>query len=58
MAARGLDERCRYRVDTLMGMLAAARDGIGLAALPGYLCDGDERLAWVGGPIPKLSTDL
>lgn len=58
MAAQGLDELCRYRVDTVMGMLGAVCDGIGLAVLPCYLCDGDERLARVGGTIPELSTDL
>ncbi len=58
MVAHGVDQRCRYRVDTLMGMLAAVRDGIGLGVVPCYLCDGDEQLARVGDPIPDLSTDL
>lgn len=58
MAAHGFDERCRYQVDTVMGMLAAVRDGMGLAVLPCYLCDGDERLVRVGDTIPELSTDL
>ena len=58
MAAHGIDEHCRYRVDTLMGMLMAVRDGIGVAVLPCYLCDGDERLTRIGEPIPALATDL
>ncbi|SDL19364.1 DNA-binding transcriptional regulator, LysR family [Modicisalibacter muralis] len=58
MAGHGVDERCHYRVDTLMGMLAAVRDDIGVAVLPCYLCDGDERLARVGEPIAELATDL
>lgn len=58
MAMHGFDERCRYRVDTVMGMLAAVRDGMGVAVLPCYLCDGEERLARLGDTIPELSTDL
>ncbi len=58
MVAQGADERCRYRVDTLMGMLAVVRNGIGLAVLPCYLGDGDEHVVRVGEPIPELSTDL
>lgn len=58
MSAKGLDARCRYRVDTLMGMLAAVRDGIGAAVLPCYLCDGGEALTRVGEPISELATDL
>lgn len=58
MATHGFDERCRYRVDTVMGMLAAVREGIGLAVLPCYLCTGDQRLVRFGDAIPELSTDL
>ena len=58
LAARGLTGRCRYAVDSVFGMLAAARDGAGLAVLPCYLADGDARLARIGGTIPELATDL
>jgi len=58
MAEEGLDERCRYRVDSLFGMLAAARDGAGLAVLPCYLGEPDRRLVRVGKAIPALATDL
>ncbi|MGC3874521.1 LysR family transcriptional regulator [Halomonas sp. GXIMD04776] len=58
MAQSGHDSRCHYRIDTLLGMLAAVRDGIGRAVLPCYLCDDDERLVRVGEPIPELATDL
>ncbi len=58
MAAQGLDARCRYRVDSVMGMLAAVRDGSGLAVLPCYLCDGDERLVRLGETLPALASDL
>lgn len=58
MADQRLDQHCRYRVDTLFGMFAAVRDGAGLAVLPCYLADGDQRLIRVGETIPALSTDL
>ncbi len=58
MTEQELDEHCKYRVDSLLGMLAAARDGAGLAVLPCYLADSDERLVRIGEAIPALSTDL
>lgn len=58
MAAHGLDERCRYRVDTLMGIFAAVRSGIGLAVLPCYLADDDPQLVLFGECIPELASDL
>lgn len=58
LRAEGLEGRCRYAVDSVFGMLAAARDGAGLAVLPCYLADGDARLARVGETIPALATDL
>lgn len=58
MAAQGHDENCRYRVDALMGMLAAVREGIGVAVLPCYLCDGDRCLVRLGPTIPELASDL
>lgn len=58
MVNNGADERCRYRVDTMFGMLAAARDGIGRAVLPCYLADAEPALTRLGEPIPELATDL
>lgn len=58
MTAQGVDERCRYRVDSVTGMLAAVRDGLGVAVLPCYLADDDQRLARISEPIPELATDL
>jgi len=58
MCSQGHDARCRYRVDTLNGMRAAVRDGIGVAALPCYLGDPDERLARLSEPVEDLSVDL
>ncbi|MGQ4878589.1 LysR family transcriptional regulator [Billgrantia sp. LNSP4103-1] len=58
MAEQGANEPCRYRVDTMFGMLAAARDGLGRAVLPCYLADAEPALARLGEPIPELATDL
>lgn len=58
MRERGLDARCRYRVDSLQGMQAGVRDGIGVAVLPCYLGDADERLIRLGEPLPELAHDL
>nr|WP_206022273.1 LysR family transcriptional regulator [Halomonas bachuensis] len=58
MAENGANERCRYRVDTMLGMLAAARDGLGRAVLPCYLADAEPALERNGEPIPELATDL
>lgn len=58
MAANNLDRLCRYRVDTVMGMIAAVRNGLGLAALPCYLADRDAKLTRVSAPIPELTVDL
>jgi DNA-binding transcriptional LysR family regulator len=58
MLARKLDDRCRYRVNSLLGMHAAVRSGLGVAALPCYLCDGDPGLTRLSEPLPELDTQL
>lgn len=58
MQRHGLDGRCRYRVDSLDGIRAGVRDGLGVAVLPCYLADADDRLVRIGEPIPELATDL
>ena len=58
MADQGVGENCRYWVDTTFGMFTAVRDGAGLAVLPCYLGDSDQRLIRVGEAIPALSADL
>ncbi|GGY04986.1 LysR family transcriptional regulator [Litchfieldella qijiaojingensis] len=58
MADNDVGGRCRYRVDTMLGMFAAVRDGMGLAVLPCYLADADHALARLTDPIPELATDL
>lgn len=58
LADAGLTDRCHYRIDTLLGMLAAARDGLGCAVLPCYLADAEPALCRLGEPIPALATEL
>ena len=47
-----------FRTNTLMGMLAAARAGLGLAALPCFLGDAAEELQRVLPPQGELVTEL
>ncbi|WP_323120482.1 LysR family transcriptional regulator [Burkholderia alba] len=58
MREQGVDARCAYRVDTLLGLFTAARAGIGAAVLPCYLADGDRDLVRIGDRIDVLATDL
>lgn len=53
-----LVERCRIRVNSVYGMLSAARAGLGVSVLPCYLGENDEQLSRVGGAIPSMATDL
>ena len=56
--SEGLVDRCRIRVNTVYGMLSAARAGLGLALLPCYLGENDEQLLRVGKEIPSMASDL
>lgn len=58
MQAQGHDQHCHFRVDSVLGMRAAARDGIGHAVLPCYIGDADRELVRIGDPIDELATDL
>jgi len=58
MAAHGADAYCRYRADTLFGMYAAVREGVGAAVMPRYLCDADPRLVRLGPAIPEMASEL
>lgn len=58
MTAQGLDDRCRFKVDSVVAMQAAVADGHGLAVLPCYLGDVDPRLSRVGKVIPEMAVDL
>jgi DNA-binding transcriptional LysR family regulator len=50
--------RPALRANTLLGMLAAADAGVGLAALPCFLGDGTAGLRRVRAPLDELSTSL
>ena len=58
LAEEGLVERCRIRVNTVYGMLSAAKAGLGLAVLPCYLGENDDQLIRVGKEISSMETDL
>jgi DNA-binding transcriptional LysR family regulator len=47
-----------YRTSSLVNQLTAAREGVGLAALPCYLADPEPGLRRVLGPVPELAREL
>lgn len=51
-------ERVRMRVDSLLAMVDAARDGMGMAPLLCHLADGERRLQRVAEPDPRFDTGL
>ncbi len=48
----------QYRINTLMGMLEATKQNLGLAALPCFIADTDPKLYRICSPLPELATDL
>ncbi|WP_129139341.1 LysR family transcriptional regulator [Modicisalibacter coralii] len=58
MRRRGVDSHVGYRVDSMLGMLAAVRSGLGQGVLPCYLADGEPALCRRDEPIAELATDL
>lgn len=56
--SRGYREHCRYRIDSLLGIQVAARQGSGVAALPCYLAEPDEQLLRLTPPVAELATPL
>ncbi|SDR53957.1 transcriptional regulator, LysR family [Rhizobiales bacterium GAS113] len=51
-------DRIVHRSSTLMGLLAAARAGMGVAPLPCYLGDTDTTLRRVLPPVPEMASAL
>jgi DNA-binding transcriptional LysR family regulator len=51
-------QRIVYRADSLLAISAAARAGMGVAALPCYLGDADPDLQRIGGPCKELAVPL
>lgn len=58
MRQQDVDSRCRYRVDSVLGMYAAVRAGQGVAVLPCYLGDPDPLLVRLGEPVADMATEL
>ena len=57
MAKHGVDQRCRLRVNSVLGMHAAVKAGIGVAVLPDYLARDDAELVRLDS-VGELDTDL
>jgi DNA-binding transcriptional LysR family regulator len=51
-------ERISFRSNSLVNQLMAVRAGVGIALLPCYLADGDERLQRISGVLPDLASEL
>lgn len=51
-------DRVAFRSNTLLGLLAGTRAGLGLAALPCFLADRDAKLRRIGPVIPEMTTGL
>lgn len=58
MRQQGVDARCRYRVDSVLGLYAAVGAGQGVAVLPCYLGDRDPHLVRMSQIVPEVATDL
>jgi DNA-binding transcriptional LysR family regulator len=52
------DASCVCRMDSVLGMHAAVRSGIGVAVLPCYLAEPDTRMQRLGDEIEELTIDL
>ncbi|MBV8887257.1 MAG: LysR family transcriptional regulator [Chroococcidiopsidaceae cyanobacterium CP_BM_RX_35] len=50
--------RMQYRSNTLIGMLEAAKQNLGLVALPYHLAEPDPDLQQVRSPLPELASEL
>jgi DNA-binding transcriptional LysR family regulator len=51
-------EACVCRIDTVLGMYAAVRSGIGVAVLPTYLAEPDGELVRLGALVDEVAIDL
>lgn len=58
MIDQNLEDQCHYRVDSVSGILAGARAGIGVAALPCYLASQKDDLVQLTDPVPELTVGL
>lgn len=51
-------ERIAYRSNSLVNQLMAVRAGVGIAVLPCYLADRDDRVRRISGVLPDLASEL
>jgi DNA-binding transcriptional LysR family regulator len=51
-------DQIAFRSNTLLGIIRAARSGLGLAILPCFVGDGDPHLMRLRGPLPELDVSL
>lgn len=58
MAVDSRRSKTRYRLDSMLAMALAAKTGCGIAVLPCYLADADDRLQRLTDPVPELATQL
>lgn len=58
MRRLGCEGSCICRMDSVLGMHAAVRAGIGVAILPCYIAEPDAELRRLGTEVEELATDL
>jgi DNA-binding transcriptional LysR family regulator len=58
LADRRLEGRAVYRANSLVALLDAARNGLGLVVLPCYVGDREPAVARVGAPREELRSEL
>lgn len=58
MAVSSRRSNTHYRLDSILAIQQAVRDGAGVAALPCYLTGSDGQLRQLTAPIPELKTGL
>ncbi len=58
MTGNNLSQTIQCHVNSILGMAASVREGIGVAALPCYLGENDPELIRISEVIPALSTDI
>ncbi len=52
------ENRCQYRIDSVLAMQAAVKEGCGIAVLPCYIGNADRQLRRLTMPIAPLETEL
>ncbi|TQV83103.1 LysR family transcriptional regulator [Denitrobaculum tricleocarpae] len=58
MKKRGYDQACVCTMDSVLGLYAAVRAGMGLSVLPTYLAEPDEGLERLGAHVNEVAVDL